>query len=89
MWSIKTSPSLKTVELKFEIGKEFDEATPDGRDVKAIVTLEDNKLVSVQKAKKEGVKSTKAVREFLGDEVIITMTVDGESLVCVQKFKRI
>ena len=89
LWIIKTSTSLKSMELKFSIGVEFDETTPDGREVKAIVTLEDNKLVSIQKAKKEGVKGTKVVREFNGDQVIQTSTVDGDNMVCIQKFKRI
>ena len=90
LWSIKTSTSLKSMELKFEIGKEFEETTADGRDVIACVTLDGNKLVTVQKAKKAGEKSTKSVREFTGDEVIQTMTIDGvDDLECVQKFKRI
>ncbi len=90
LWSIKTSTSLKSMELKFELGKEFEETTADGREVTAVVTLEGNKLITVQKAKKAGEKSTKSVREFNGDEVIQTMTIDGvDDLVCVQKFKRI
>jgi cellular retinoic acid-binding protein 1 len=89
-WTIKTSTSLKSMELKFEIDKEFEETTADGREVTACVTLEGNKLVTVQKAKKAGEKSTKSIREFNGDEVVQTMTIDGvDDLVCVQKFKRI
>jgi len=58
--------------------------------VTACVSLEGNKLVTVQRAKKEGEKSTKSIREFNGDEVIQTMTIDGvDGLVCVQKFKRV
>merc|ERR1711913_176157 len=33
VWTIKTSTTLKSMELKFKIGEEFDETTPDGRDV--------------------------------------------------------
>ena len=90
VWTIKTSTTLKSMELKFKIGEEFDETTPDGRDVKAIVTFENgNQFVSVQTAKKDGQKSTKVIREFNGDEVVQTMTVVGnDDLVCVQKFKR-
>ena len=56
----------------------------------ATVTCEDGKIVSVQKAKKEGQKSTRAVREMAGgDEMLYTTTVDGCDLVCVQKFKRV
>merc|ERR1711910_183261 len=88
--SIKTSTTLKTMELKFKLGEPFDETTPDGREVTAVCTLEGGKIVSVQKAKKEGQKSTKSIREMNGpDEMVYTMTIDGCDLVCVQKFKRV
>merc|ERR1712202_102155 len=61
VWTIKTSTTLKTMELKFKLGEEFDETTPDGREVTAVVNLEGGKLVTVQKAKKEGQKSTKSI----------------------------
>merc|ERR1712029_534615 len=90
VWNIKTSTTLKTMELKFKLGEPFDETTPDGREVTAVCTLEGGKIVSVQKAKKEGQKSTKSTREMNGaDELIYTMTIDGSDIVCVQKFKRI
>merc|ERR1719319_1298978 len=77
-WTITTSTTLKTMELKFKLDEEFDETTPDGREVKAKVTFEDGKIVTVQKAKKDGEKSTKSVREMTGaDEMVYTMTVDG------------
>merc|ERR1711926_42248 len=89
-WTIKTSTTLKTMELKFKLDEKFDETTPDGREVEAIVSLEDNKIVTVQKAKKSGQKSTKSIRELVGDELVYTMTIDGvEDLVCVQKFKKV
>merc|ERR1712115_107344 len=88
-WNIKTSTTMKTMELKFKLDEEFEETTPDGREVTAKVTFEDGKIVTVQKAKKEGQKSTKSVREIAGDELIYTMTIDGnDDLKCVQKFKR-
>merc|ERR1712179_24227 len=90
VWTITTSTTLKTMELKFKLGEEFDETTPDGREVTALVNLEGGKIVTVQKAKKEGQKSTKSVREMNGaDELVYTMTIDGHDMVCVQKFKRI
>merc|ERR1712226_515208 len=90
VWNIKTSTTLKTMELKFKLGEPFDETTPDGREVTAVCSLEGGKIVSVQKAKKEGQKSTKSTREMNGaDELIYTMTIDGSDIVCVQKFKRI
>jgi len=88
-WVIKTSTTLKSMELKFKLDEEFDESTPDGRDVKAVVKMDGNKLVSVQTAKKDGEKSTKTVREFNGDEVVQTMEIVGGDISCVQKFKRL
>ncbi len=88
-WTIKTSTTLKTMELKFRLNEEFDESTPDGREVKAIVTQEGNKFISTQTAKKEGVKSTKTVREFLDDKVVQTMEITGTDIVCTQEFKRL
>jgi hypothetical protein len=46
LWSSKTSASLQSMELKFDIGKEFEETTADGRDMTACVTLDGNKLVT-------------------------------------------
>merc|ERR1712055_876973 len=90
VWTIKTSTTLKTMELKFKLGEPFDETTPDGREVVATVTFEGGKIVCVQKAKKEGQKSTKSIREMNGpEEIVYTMTIDGCDLVCVQKFKRV
>ena len=84
----KTSTMLKSMELKFKLGEEFDEKSPDGRDVKAIVTQEGDKFISVQTAKKEGEKSTEIIREFKGDEMIATSKCIGSDLVCTQVFKK-
>ena len=108
VWTIKTSTTLKSMELKFKVscsftstfkfiilpfqlGEEFEETTADGRQVSAVVSFEDGKIVTVQKAKKDGQKSTKSIREMNGaDELVYTMTIDGmDDLTCVQKFKRV
>ena len=47
-----------------QVGEPFDESTPDGRDVVATVTCEDGKIVCVQKAKKEGQKSTRVSKNI-------------------------
>ena len=89
-WTIKTSTILKSTELKFKVGEAFDETTPDGREVSAIVTVEDgNKFVCVQTAKKEGQKSTKSTREFNDEGCVLTMEVTGTDVVCIQNFKRL
>merc|ERR1719242_339378 len=50
---IKTSTTLKTMELKFKIGEPFDETTPDGREVTAVCTLEDGKIVSEKRLRRK------------------------------------
>merc|ERR1712223_2049877 len=87
-WLFKTSTILKSMELKFKLDEEFDEKSPDGRDVKAKVTKEGDSFISIQNAVKEGEKSTKIVREFKGDEVIQTSTIIGCDLICTQVFKK-
>lgn len=87
-WTFKTSTVVKSMELKFKIDEEFEETTPDGREVKAIVTREGNKFISMQTAKKEGQKSTKVTREFTPTGVTQTMEVIGTDVVCTQVFNR-
>merc|ERR1711942_259499 len=80
-WSIKTSTILKAMELKFKVGEKFDETTPDGRKVDSIVTVEGNKFICVQTAKKEGQKSTRSIREFNEDGCTLTIEVTGTDVV--------
>ena len=89
VWTIKTSTTLKSMELKFKVGEPFEETTADGREVSALVKQEGNKFISEQTAKKPGQHSTKTVREFTDEGCIVTMEVPGLDLVCVQKFKRL
>ena len=88
-WTIKTSSALKSFSRTFKLGEPFNETTADGREVTSVILLEEGKLVSVQKAKKPGVKSTRSVREIEGDEMTYTITVEGTNTVCVQKFVRV
>ena len=67
-WTIKMSTILKTFKLKFKIGEEFDDKTPDGREVTSLVKLDGNKLIATQMAKKAGEKSTMSPREFFADK---------------------
>merc|ERR1711993_108452 len=80
-FNFKTSTIAKSMELKFKLDEEFEESTPDGRQVKAKVTLNGDTFESIQKA-------TKVTREFKGNEVIQTAQVIGSDLVCVQVFKK-
>ena len=88
-WNFKTSTTLKSMELSFELGKPTDESTTDGRQVTTVVTRDGDKFISVQTAKKAGQKSTKTTREFFDDKVVQTMEVVGTDVVCKQVFKRV
>merc|ERR1711862_131519 len=86
VWTIKTSTTLKNMELKFKLNEEFEETTADGRDVKSICTFEDGKIVTVQTAKNAKHKSTKSIREMASpDELVYTLTIDGVDDLCVYR----
>lgn len=52
-FTMKTSSAFKNSEIKFKLGEEFDEETPDGRKVKSLITIDGNKMLHVQKGDKE------------------------------------
>lgn len=60
---MKTTSTFKDTEIKFTPGVEFDEKTPDGRDVKSTVTFNGNKMLHIQKGV-DGGKDTTIEREF-------------------------
>ncbi|KAJ8334806.1 hypothetical protein SKAU_G00404450 [Synaphobranchus kaupii] len=68
-----TESLLKTTEITFKLGEEFDETTADGRKSKSVITLEDGKLVHVQKWMG---KETSLVREVNGNDLTLTLTMD-------------
>ena len=64
-YTMKTQSTFKNSEIKFRLGEEFDEETPDGRKVKSVITLDGNKMIHVQK----GDKDTIIEREFTPTEM--------------------
>ncbi|KAF7285789.1 fatty acid binding protein isoform X1 [Rhynchophorus ferrugineus] len=69
---LTSNSTFKNVVLKFTPGVEFDQETPDGRKVKATITVDGNTLKEVQKA--DG-KVTTIDRTFSDDEIKMVMTV--------------
>merc|ERR1711923_403529 len=67
---------LRSVDFKFKLDEEFDEVTPDKREVTSIVTVEGDTFKHVSKAKKEDVTGHCVVTEFNGDEIIRYMTIE-------------
>lgn len=64
-YTLKTTSTFKSTEIKFKLGEEFDEETVDGRKVKSTCVLEGNKLIQEQK----GDKNTTIEREFTPTEM--------------------
>jgi len=49
-----------------------------------VLSLEGNKMISVQRPKVGNLKQTRVTREFNGDEVNVTMEIIGSDIVCNQ-----
>uniref|UniRef100_M3ZLA0 Cellular retinoic acid-binding protein 1 n=2 Tax=Xiphophorus maculatus TaxID=8083 RepID=M3ZLA0_XIPMA len=81
--TVKTQSSIKNTELSFKIGKDFDETTADDRKVKSLVTIEDGKLVHVQKW--DG-KETSLVREVDGNKLTLTLKIGD--VVCTRRYEK-
>nr|ACO15086.1 Cellular retinoic acid-binding protein 2 [Caligus clemensi] len=89
VWSFKTSTVAKPMELKFEVGKKFEETTSDGRVVDTLVTLDGpTTFVSEQIAKKDGQKSAKTIRDFKDGKCTQMTEVVGSDVKCTQVFEK-
>jgi len=53
------------------------------------VPQDGNRLISIQTAVKEGVKSTKVVRDFSDERVVQTMEIIGTDVTCTQVIKNL
>merc|ERR1712180_115436 len=85
-WVMITKTTVKSIELKFRLGEEFEEDTTDGRHCKTTVTLDGNVMTTKQRATKSGEKDVTVVRTFSDDGISLTMSTDGAT--SVQKYKR-
>merc|ERR1712133_181321 len=85
-WVMITKTTVKSIELKFRLGEEFEEDTTDGRHCKTTVTLDGNVMTTKQKATKAGEKDVTVVRTFSDDGISLAMSTDGAT--SVQKYKR-
>ncbi|VDO31156.1 unnamed protein product [Brugia timori] len=76
-WKIVSESRFKKHVWEFELGEEFDETTPDGRQVKSKFFLEGDVLVQLENAIKASDKSTRFERyiDEQGQLVIVSLTV--------------
>ncbi|XP_063628848.1 fatty acid-binding protein [Cydia splendana] len=82
-YTLVTSSTFKTTEMKFKPGEEFDEERADGVQVKTVCSFEGNKLKQVQKAP-DGLEVT-YLREFGPEELKAVMTV--KDVTCTRVYK--
>uniref|UniRef100_A0A673H855 Cellular retinoic acid-binding protein 1-like n=1 Tax=Sinocyclocheilus rhinocerous TaxID=307959 RepID=A0A673H855_9TELE len=69
---IKTSTTVRTTEIHFQIGQEFNEETVDGRKCKSLVTWEtENKMTCRQTLVDGNGPKTYWTRELRGNELIL------------------
>ncbi|XP_055326342.1 fatty acid-binding protein, muscle-like [Sitodiplosis mosellana] len=80
-YQLLTKSTFKDSTIEFELGKEFDETTLDGRDVKSVITLDGNKLTHEM----SGDPPSTIIREFGDKEMNATMTV--KNVVCTRKYR--
>ncbi|GFO25239.1 fatty acid binding protein [Plakobranchus ocellatus] len=71
VWTITTSTGISSQTLKFELNKEFDEVTADGRKVKTICTVDGNKLITKQK----GTVDSTIIRNFQKSSFVMPFTL--------------
>lgn len=71
---LKNQTTLKTSEISFKLGEEFDETTGDGRQCKSTVFMDGDQLLHVQKW--DG-KETTFVREIKDGKLIVRATYEG------------
>merc|ERR1712193_161291 len=89
VWNVSRTSTLFYQLIKLRLDEEFDEVTPDKREVTSIVTVEGDTFKHVSKAKKEGVTGHTVVTEFKGNECTRYMTIEkNPDCVGVMKFRR-
>ena len=85
-WTIITKTIVRSFELNFRLGEEFEELTTDGRKCKTMVIIDGDKLITTQKALKPGEMDVSAVRHFTDSGLRMTMTCKG--VTSTQEYKR-
>jgi hypothetical protein len=70
--------AFRTVTYEFELNKEFDELTPDGRFMKSTFRLrKDGKLMQFQRKVSPHDKDSKFTRSIEGDKLIVVCEAEG------------
>ncbi|KAF2900140.1 hypothetical protein ILUMI_06058 [Ignelater luminosus] len=74
-YTLTSTLPFKTIDITFKPGVEFDQETPDGRDVKSVITIDGCTLHEVQTD--DSGKETILDRIFSNDEVKVVLKIDN------------
>ncbi|KFD54966.1 hypothetical protein M514_04148 [Trichuris suis] len=92
-WTIKTTSTFKSEEAKFDLGKQVEMTTLDGRRVnvhacnqRLLCTLENGQLIQKQIPLKAGDKESVIIRQINGDE--LTTICRCDNVECKRVYKR-
>lgn len=85
-WKLVTHTPASTVTWTFTLGAEVTLPTNDGREVRAVFTLEGDKLIQKTLSGKEA--EVDNVREFTEDALIMHVTHKQSGVKCTRLFKR-
>ncbi|XP_075696697.1 nicotinamide/nicotinic acid mononucleotide adenylyltransferase 1 [Rhinoderma darwinii] len=86
LFVIRTQSSLRNYQVQFTLGQEFDEDTKglDNRKCKSLVTLDNGRLVCVQKGEK---KNRGWIHWISGDDLHLELSCEDQ--VCKQMYRRV
>jgi len=82
--TIKTITTIRSSEIKFRLGEEFEETTFDGRKSKSVITLDGDKMLHLQRS--DG-KEYKITREINGNE--LKALLYAGDVVCTRLYERV
>ena len=78
LWTFTTTTSIKAMAKQFRLGEEFDERTADMRDVRSMVTVEEDTVVMLEKARSSKHKSARSTHQLVDGKLVYTMWQEGE-----------
>lgn len=81
VWTMSTKSLLKSTQVKFKLGEEFDEELADGVKVKSVITIRGIKMYQVMKVDPE----VAIVRKFGADQMVALASFNG--ITCKRIYK--
>lgn len=87
IWTIKTSTLIRTTELNFKVGEEYDEVMPSGETLKSTTTLEGEELRTISKVP-DGSQTSRSYR-FSEGGMVLTLTHEKSGQTAKRHFRKL